>query len=116
MNSISTILASKGKNAESMEIGDAVTVDPDSQALMPIVIEKTKDTELCVGHYYKQAGDLMSDPEIHFELEENIWTPIRFIQDPGIKREDPTGLDLDGFLEIWDRNLQRQGYVDASRG
>lgn len=114
MNSIRTILASKGQNAKSMEIGESVTVEPDSQALMPIVIEKTGDRELCVGHYYKQAGDLMSDPEIHFELGENNWVPIRYIQDPGIEREDSTGLDLGGFLEIWDRNLRRQGFVDTA--
>jgi len=97
-----------------MEIGESVTVDPDRQALMPIVIEKTDDAELCVGHYYKQAGDVMSDPAVYFELGENNWTPIRYIQDPGIEREDPSGLDLDGFLEIWDQNLRRQGFVNIA--
>ena len=114
MNSIKSILAANGQNAESMDIGESVTVDPDSQALMPIVIEKIDDTELCVGHYHKQAGDLMSDPEIHFELGESNWISIRYIQDPGIEREDQTGLDLEGFLEIWDQNLQRQGFVSTA--
>ena len=114
MNSIRTILASKGQDAQSMEIGESVKVAPDSQAVMPIFIEKTDDRELCVAHYHTQAGDLMSDPEVHFELDGNDWTPIRYIQDPGIEREDPAGLDLDGFLEIWDRNLRRQGFINLT--
>jgi hypothetical protein len=113
MNSIRTILASKGQDAQSMEIGESVKVAPDSQAVMPVVIEKTDDTELCVGHYHTQAGDLMSDPEVHFELDGTDWIPIRYIQHPGIEREDPTGLDLDGFLEIWDQNIRRQGFMDT---
>lgn len=98
-----------------MEIGDSLSVDPDCKALMPIVIEKTGERELSVGHYYSQEGDLMSDPEVLFELGERGWIPIRFTQDPHIERDDPTGVDLDGFLAIWDRNLRRQGYVNADR-
>lgn len=115
MKSVRTILAAKGRNAESMEVGDTVSVNPDSNALMPVVIEKTDKRKLCVGHYYRQTGDQMSDPEVLFKVENQNWLPIRFIQDPNVERIDPTGLDLGGFLEIWDRNLRLQGYVDTVR-
>lgn len=115
MRSVRTILAAKGQTAELMEIGDSVSVEPDSAAMMPIVIEKTDVRKVSVGHYYTQAGDVMSDPEILFELDGQRWTPIRFTQDPNIERNDPTGLELGNFLTIWDRNLRRQGYADVNR-
>jgi hypothetical protein len=115
MNSIEAILSAEGCDAVSMELGKTVSVAPDSEVMMPIVIEKTDEWKLCVGHYYTQAGDVMSDPEVLFHVTDEGWTPIRFLQDPGIERYDPDGLEIDDFLKQWDQNLRRQGYVDTVR-
>ena len=115
MRTVRTILSVKGRTPESMEIGNSVSIEPDSTAMMPFIIEKTDVRKISVGHYYTRAGDVMSDPEIIFELDEQKWAPVRFTQDPNIEREDPAGLELGGFLATWDRNLRRQGYVDVIR-
>lgn len=113
MRSIKTILAATGRRAKSMEIGDSVSVEPDSTALMPLIIEKTSKGELSVGHFHSQEGDLLADPEVVFDIEGEHWVPIRFRQDPHLERIDHTGLDLGDFLRIWDKNLRRQRYVDT---
>lgn len=115
MNSIKAILAGKGRKAKSMNVGDTVSVEPDSNALMHLVIEKTNERKLSVGHYYSQAGDLMRDPEVVFQIENGDWTPIRFTQDPNIQRYNSEGLNLGSFLAKWNRNLRQQGYVDTTQ-
>lgn len=68
MRFIRAILAMEGRSAGSMEIGETVLVKPDSKALMSLVIEKTAESELSVDHFYSQARDRMSDPEVLLKL------------------------------------------------
>jgi hypothetical protein len=112
MKTVESILAASDREPKSMRRGEKISVDPDSEVMMSLVIEKVGESELSVGHYYRHSGTLMSDPEVIFEISDRNWTPVRFVQDPDIERDDPGGLDIGDFLDIWDRNLRRQGYVE----
>ena len=56
----------------------------------------------------------MRDPEVVFDLSGRDWIPVRFVRDPDTDEFDPAGINVREFLEVWDRNLRRQGYVDES--
>jgi hypothetical protein len=92
-----------------------------------------------VAHYFEQNGDLMSDPEMTFEVnpsddKENgwlsgSWRPASITQSPmGVYREavfrDDAGrtlirpklvAELKGFARMWNRNIGEQGYLEAFR-
>jgi hypothetical protein len=81
-----------------------------------------------VAHYGEQAGDLMRDPEIVFEVAAGQWQPVSIQQDyVGSYREAvligedckvyvrPAEVrDITSFARIWDRNIKHQGFVDAA--
>lgn len=103
-------------DAASMTVGDDIKITLDSDAMMPLVIEKIADNRLSVAHYYTQRGDLMSDPEIVFRVNSDDWTPVRYTQHPHIHQHNEDGLDsMDQFCTQWSRNLQRQGYVKTAK-
>ncbi|MDZ7849430.1 MAG: hypothetical protein U5K70_00970 [Halodesulfurarchaeum sp.] len=97
-----------------MSIGETVTVELSKEEMLPLHIEMIDVNRLSVGHYFRQRGDLLSDPEVVFEINDREWIPIRYRRDPTVDRHDPNGLAIGGFLETWDQNLQKQGYVTAS--
>ena len=86
---------------------------------------------ISVMHYYEQHGDIMRDPEMEFEIdEEGIWHPISYRQDSlGMVQEaifhDPRSesvkirlyllRDLKQFSQTWSRNLDEQGFADKAR-
>lgn len=78
-----------------------------------LTIEKIGDGRLSVGQFYQRRGDLMSDPEVVFVVEDGEWRPVRYTQHPLVHQHDEHGIDLDGFLSTWDRNLREQGFVEA---
>jgi hypothetical protein len=87
-----------------------------------------------VAHYGEQNSDPMRDPEMLFELVEEggrqleFW-PFYFRNDYAAVEQwsrlgDDAGnlhclprltRDLERFAEMWDRNLQAQGFLEAFR-
>jgi hypothetical protein len=85
---------------------------------------------ISVMHFYLQNGDVMRDPDVEVEVLPGTedWLPVSYRQDNlGIFRQAVTteggvvrfnhGLvaDVKRFLEVWDRNLREQGFVEAAR-
>ncbi len=84
-----------------------------------------------VMHYYEQHGDLMRDPDMEFEIDQQgEWHPISYRQDSlGMMQEavfqDPDTRkilvrlklvrELKTFMRTWSRNLAEQGFLDAAR-
>ena len=82
-------------------------------------------------HTYQQNGDVCRDPDVEIEVisgADEEWLPVSFRQDNlGIFRQAVSteggvvlfhhGLvaDLRRFLEMWDRTLREQGFVEAAR-
>ena len=77
-----------------------------------------------VTHYFEQNGDLMSDPDMTFEVAGGKMFPVSFRQDSlgvhkvAVFQEDGKtfsrpGLqkDLGVFARQWDRNLKAQGFL-----
>jgi hypothetical protein len=82
---------------------------------------------ISVAHYFEQDGDLCQDPEMCFELVPEghgfRYEPYTFQQAIPAKYEDvyATGAEntrlkrrLEQFAELWDRNLQVQGFLTAA--
>jgi len=103
---------------KEMELGERYEIPSDqTSADMDLTIEKIRDNEISVAHYYQQRGDLMRDPEIVYRIDDSgEWTAIEYRQDPGIYQRDQTGLpDVEDFAETWSENLQRQGFLQAAQ-
>jgi hypothetical protein len=90
-----------------------------------------------VAHYFEQNGDLMSDPEMTFDVDpgddkqhgwlSGTWRPSSITQSPmGVYREAVFLVDggrvmirprlvaeLKGFARMWNRNIGEQGYIEA---
>jgi len=79
-----------------------------------LTIEKIGDGRVSVGHYRTLRGDLMSDPEVVFIVDDGEWRPVRFTQHPLAHEHDESGLDLSEFLSTWNKNLRNQGFIDAA--
>jgi len=119
MDAIKNIIDNYGyESAEAMALGDKIEVDVDG--FMPLVIEKCgegdedDENHLSVAHYYEQRGDLMRDPEVVFSVADGEWTPFEFRQDPAFHQYDKGGLAIGAFLEQWNANIKKQGFVDAA--
>lgn len=111
MNTIKQIIEIAGyESVDDMEVGDRIKVEGGSY--MDLTIEKVFSDQISVAHYYTQRGDLMSDPEIVFEIYETHWIPIRYTQHPNVHKYDEDGLpDVKKFAEMWSSNLRRQGFI-----
>ena len=92
-----------------------------------------------VAHYFEQNGDLMSDPEMTFEVipsddprigwKSGSWHPTSITQSPVGRYRQAVWVDDRGrvmvnpaevrdqkfFARIWNRNIGAQGYVEAFR-
>jgi len=113
MEAISEMLGKLGvPSVAEMNVNENYTITVDG--FEDLTIEKIGDGRLSVGHYYTQRGDLMSDPEVVFVVNDSEWQPVRFTQHPLVHEHDESGLDLSDFLSTWDKNLRRQGFVDAA--
>jgi hypothetical protein len=81
-----------------------------------------------VAHYGEQAGDLMRDPEVIFEVAAGQWQPVSiqmdytghyreavFVGEDGKVYVRPAEVrDIQAFARVWDRNLRAPGFVDAA--
>lgn len=111
MKTIKTILETLGvESPEELELGEAYTIQADG--FMDLTIEKISENRLSVAHYFKQRGDLMRDPEIVFDISDEEWTPVEFRTDPHTHDYNENGLEIDDFLDMWNRNLRNQGFID----
>jgi hypothetical protein len=90
-----------------------------------LVIER-QVRQVIVGHYFEQNGDLMSDPEIVFDLA--TWSPLEITQHPlgvyrrkFIERDGQTYVDtrferaVNPLVRLWARNLLTQGWSNPAR-
>jgi hypothetical protein len=110
---------------------------------MRLVIEHTGEgprgmSAISVAHYFEQNGDLMRDPEMVFEVNEDgplswktgNWEPVSFQQDNvGAYQEavfmNAQGqvmvrpnlvLDLKAFARQGGRNITQQGFLKVAQG
>jgi len=101
-----------------MDVNEAYTVE--NEPYMDFSIEKVGDERLMAAHFYTQRGDLMSDPQVVFQVDQydEEWLPVRYRQDgiPNVYQHDEEGLDADTrhFLRDWDERLLEQGFVEAA--
>lgn len=119
MQSVKEILQAHGYDSVAdMDVGDSIEVELDSEAMLPLTIEKTAENRVSVAHYYEQRMDLMRDPEIVFKVQDGgVWSAVEYVQDnPSIYQRDKNGLpDAQAFaMGTWDENLREQGYVEAA--
>ena len=99
---------------------------------MALVIEATPEPGPCGGpsisiaHYGEQNGDLMRDPEMCFELQEqnpssfyfrNDYLGIeqwsRFVRDGQHRVNAELYRQHEEFARMWDRNIRAQGFLEA---
>ena len=97
----------------------------ENEPWMTLVIEDTQERgpnglpAISVAHYGEQNGDAMRDPAICAEVVlENgaakLW-PYYFRNDyAGVERWNRLR-DLESFMEMWDGNIQDQGFLEAFR-
>lgn len=116
MDTVKEIIRIAGyDDVESLPINELIEVD--GGAFMDLSIEKVRDGELSVGHYYTQNYDLMSDPEVRFDVSGEEWTPVTFTQHgvPQVHERDEDGLDMKSFLSGWNSRLREQGFINKAK-
>ena len=79
---------------------------------------------ISVAHYYKQAGDLIADPEVEVnELGQPIeltqappggYSEVRWASEKGVFVNTKADKDVQSFLTFWARNLKAQGFIEAA--
>lgn len=107
MEAVKAILAAEGTSVEEMDINEHYSYESD--VFNDLSIEKVYDNVVSVEQHYTQRMDRMSDPEVRFDVSDSEdWTPIEYRQDPGIYQRDEEGLEMDAFLQTWDKNLKSQ--------
>jgi hypothetical protein len=113
MKAVREILARHGvESVDQMNLNESYSIEV--PGFDTLTIEKVAPERLSVAHHRVQRGDLMCDPEIVFRVESNGWVPIEYTQHPRLHQHDESGLQLDGFVEKWNRNLREQGFVEAA--
>ncbi len=113
METVQEILTRFGiQSIEQMDINQSYTVEV--PGYNDLAIEKVGQQQISVAHHYVLRCDLMCDPEIVFRVENGDWIPIEFTQHPRVYQRDEDGLQLNGFIKRWDRNLRQQGFVEAA--
>lgn len=117
MDSIIRIVQAAGHDdVDELDVNKLIEVE--NESYMDLCVEKLADDRLSVAHYHTQRGDLMSDPEIVFDVSGNEWVPIEYTQHgfPQVHQHNPDGLDdVAGFIDEWDENIDEQGFVENAR-
>lgn len=129
MKSVIEIVNNKG----GLELLPIAPVRVEVEGFMRLVIEYVGTglrggSLVSVAHYYEQAGDLVTDPEVVFEVVRDQWSPVSFemggqlyqeivfLGDDGRVMVRPKWLkDTLSFCRMWNRNLRDQGFVKASK-
>jgi hypothetical protein len=119
-------------NAECISIEN----EPWMRLVIEVLPERSPDGHVVVSvaHYGEQNGDAMRDPEMLFEVVEEVgrepeFWPFYFRNDYAAvehwsRQPDQAGnlrclptrtRDFEQFAKVWDRNLREQGFLEASR-
>jgi hypothetical protein len=106
------------------------------RSIVPLVVEfvgngPRGNALVAVAHTYVQEGDVMYDPEMEFEVSNDLstWLPVSYRQDNLGTRQEAVWVtdrrvqivprlvrELSQFANGWDRNLRRQGFLAAAKG
>jgi len=119
-------------NAECISVEN----EPWMRLVIEVLPERGPDGHVVVSvaHYGEQNGDPMRDPEMLFEVVEEVgkepeFWPFYFRNDYAAveqwsRRRDEAGNlhsllkrthDFEQFAKLWDRNLREQGFLEAFR-
>jgi hypothetical protein len=116
MEAIKQILAALDYESPlDLDINESITIE--SEVFMDLTIERVARTRVSVAHHYTQRGDLMSDPEIVFDVDGDEWTAIQKTVHPHEFRHCDDGLPgVQRFAGgMWNSNLERQGFVETAK-
>jgi hypothetical protein len=116
VEAVKEILEREGvTSSEDLDIHDSFNYDG-GEHHYNLAIEKVYEDTLSVEQHYTQRMDRMSAPEIRFDISDyDDWVPIEYTNHdtvPQIYERDEDGLDLDGFLNTWNKNLKEQFPAD----
>ena len=134
MKTVSKIIEEAGglTNAECISVEN----EPWMRLVIEVLPERGPDGHVVVSvaHYGEQNGDPMRDPEMLFEVVEEVgkepeFWPFYFRNDYAAveqwsrQRDDAGNLhclpsrtrDLEQFAKMWDQNLREQGFLEAFR-
>jgi hypothetical protein len=125
---------------EAGGLTNAECISVENEPWMCLVIEVLPErgpdghVVVSVAHYGEQNGDAMRDPEMLFEVVEEVgrepeFWPFYFRNDYAAveqwsRRRDEAGNlhslpkrthDFEQFAKLWDRNLREQGFLEAFR-
>jgi hypothetical protein len=119
-------------NAECISVEN----EPWMRLVIEVLPERGPDGHVVVSvaHYGEQNGDAMRDPEMLFEVVEEVgrepeFWPFYFRNDYAAvehwsRQRDEAGnlhglptrtRDFEQFAKVWDRNLREQGFLEAFR-
>jgi hypothetical protein len=118
----------------------AECISVENQPWMRLVIEVLPErgpdghVVVSVAHYGEQNGDAMRDPEMLFEVVEEVGSEPEFwpfyfrndyaaVEQWSRRRDEAENLhslpkrthDFEQFAKLWDRNLREQGFLEAFR-
>jgi hypothetical protein len=114
----------------------SVENEPWMRLVIEVLPERGPDGHIVVSvaHYKEQNGDAMRDPEMLFEVVEEVgrepeFWPFYFRNDYAAveqwsrRRDEAENLhslpkrthDFEQFAKLWDRNLREQGFLEAFR-
>jgi hypothetical protein len=134
MKTVLQIIVEAGglKNAEYISVEN----EPWMRLVIEVLPERGPDGHVVVSvaHYGEQNGDAMRDPEMLFEVVEEVgrepeFWPFYFRNDYAAveqwsrRRDEAENLhslpkrthDFEQFAKLWDRNLREQGFLEAFR-
>lgn len=97
-------------------------IDNSAGTFMPVYVNYLGDNRYLVGHYFKQNGDLVPDPEMLFIKINGQWFPLETTFATGLRMVgmelDETGApiawrpavyhDACSFANMWMRNIKEQ--------
>jgi len=89
------------------------------EGYMTLNIERISDNRLAMSHVYTQNGDIMRDPEVVFEIDNDGQLVAQTIEHPPMVlngRELSGAVPIkakDSFLSLWADNLKAQGFLDV---
>jgi len=127
MQSVVTRLASK-HNYSLEDLNDYLFLE--MEGFLPLVIQGVGKNLLSVCHRLVVEGDAVADPEVVFFTGYGPWVPVSIEQAVGGYRNyatltedhaaiaasnNPVVDSLARFSETWARNLEDQGWIEATR-
>lgn len=111
------------KTAPEILSGECRYIRFTSEGFMPLSIQALSDDRISISHFYRQNGDLMSDPDMEFvvDRENKLLSARTYRQDglgvnQGVENEYQEIADfrlekeLNAFTLEWFKNISNQGY------